>query len=92
VKHLDDDDFAQPGALYREVMTDTDRDHLATNIIAHASDGVTSEIQRRVVGYWTNVDSGLGAKVAAGLGLGNGTGTIAGGRSPSAGAGRAAGR
>jgi catalase len=92
VKHLEDDDFAQPGALYREVMTDTDRDHLATNIIAHASDGVTSEMQRRVVGYWTNVDSGLGAKVAAGLGLGNGAGPVAGGRSTSSGAGRAAGR
>jgi catalase len=81
VKHIDDDDFVQPGALYREVMTDTDRDHLATNIIAHATDGVTSEIRRRVVGYWTNVDPGLGAKVAAGLGLGNGAGTVAGGRS-----------
>jgi catalase len=78
--------------LYREVMTDTDRDHLATNIIAHASDGVTSEMQRRVVGYWTNVDSGLGAKVAVGLGLDNGAGPVAGGRSTSSGAGRAAGR
>jgi catalase len=53
-------------------MDDTDRDHLATNIIAHASDGVTPEIQDRVVGYWTNVDAGLGAKIAAGLGRSNG--------------------
>jgi catalase len=91
VRHIADDDFVQPGALYRDVMTDTDRDHLATNIIAHASDGVSTEIQRRVVGYWTNVDAGLGAKVAAGLGLGNGAGAVAGGGSTPAGAVRATG-
>jgi hypothetical protein len=27
-------------------------------------------VQRRVVDYWTNVDLGLGARVADGLGLG----------------------
>jgi catalase len=68
VEHAEDDDFVQAGALYRDVMTDMDREHLATNIIAHAGDGVTPEIQDRVVGYWTNVDAGLGARVAAGLG------------------------
>jgi catalase len=71
-KHADDDDFAQPGALYREVMNDTDREHLAANIIAHAGDGVTAEVQERVVGYWTNVDPQLGARIAAGLGRGDG--------------------
>jgi catalase len=68
--HADDDDFVQPGALYRDVMSDTDREHLATNIIAHAGDGVSPEMQQRVVGYWTNVDAQLGAQVAAGLGRG----------------------
>jgi catalase len=71
-EHTDDDDFVQAGALYREVMNDTDREHIATNIIAHASDGVTAEIQQRVVGYWTNVDPKLGAQIAAGLGRGDG--------------------
>src|SRR3954454_7983158 len=66
----DDDDFVQPRALYRDVMDDTDRDHLVANIVAHASDGVSPELQRRVVDYWTNVDLGLGARVADGLGLG----------------------
>jgi catalase len=70
--HPEDDDFVQPRALYRDVMTDTDREHLVMNIVAHASDGVTPEVQQRVVGYWTNVDPELGAKVAAGLGYGNG--------------------
>jgi catalase len=71
-KHAEDDDFVQPRALYRDVMSDTDREHLATNIIAHASEGVTPEVQQRVVGYWTNVDAGLGAQVAAGLAQGDG--------------------
>jgi catalase len=83
VKHPDDDDFVQPGTLYREVMNDIDREHLVTNIVAHASDGVTSEVQQRVVGYWTDVDPALGAKVAAGLGHGNGAARAAGGRSVS---------
>ena len=72
-KHVDDDDFSQPGTLFSEVMSDTDRDHLVTNIVGHASDHVTEPIQQRVIAYWTNVDAQLGARVAAGLGH-NGTG------------------
>jgi catalase len=66
--HADDDDFVQPRALYRDVMNDTDREHLVTNIVAHASDAVSDRIQERVVEYWTNVDVNLGSRVAAGLG------------------------
>jgi catalase len=73
-RHANDSDFVQPGVLYREVMSDTDREHLVSNIVAHASDGVSPGIQERVIGYWRNVDAGLGAAVAAGLGHGNGTG------------------
>jgi catalase len=68
--HADDDDFIQPRNLYRDVMDDTDREHLVTNIVAHASAGVTAAVQERVIGYWTNVDAELGARVAAGLGYG----------------------
>jgi catalase len=67
-KHADDDDFTQPGTLYRDVMNDTDRDHLAQNIIGHASERVSDEVQLRVIAYWANVDPQLGAQVAAGLG------------------------
>jgi catalase len=66
-------------------MNDTDREHLATNIIAHASDGVSPEIQQRVVGYWTNVDPQLGAEIAAGLGRGDGAAGANGGRSAASG-------
>ncbi|MCU1678397.1 MAG: Catalase, partial [Frankiales bacterium] len=67
-KHADDDDFVQPGALYRDVMNKTDREHLAANIIAHASDGVSADIQTRVIDYWSKVDPDLGTRVASGLG------------------------
>jgi hypothetical protein len=43
-------------------------------------------MQRRVVVYWSNVDPALGAKVAAGLSVGNGAGSLAGSRSTPSGA------
>ena len=67
-KHTEDDDFGQAGALVRQVMDDTDRDHLVSNIIGHASDQVTVEVQLRVIAYWTSVDANLGARIAEGLG------------------------
>lgn len=68
--HREDDDFIQPGNLYRDVMTPTDRDHLVGNIVAHMSDGVERFIQERAIkDYWSKVDPGLGARVAQGLGL-----------------------
>ncbi|WTW95055.1 catalase [Streptomycetaceae bacterium NBC_01309] len=64
--HAEDDDFGQPGALYRNVMSETDREHLASNIVGHMkSDGpVTPEILPKVIEYWTNVDADLGARVS----------------------------
>ncbi|MGA2924644.1 MAG: catalase [Solirubrobacteraceae bacterium] len=71
-KHAEDDDFVQPRALYRKVMNDTDREHLVANIVTHASDEVTPEMQQRAIAYWSDVDEELGARVAAGLGRGDG--------------------
>jgi catalase len=68
-KHAEDDDFGQAATLVREVMSDTDREHLITNIVAHASDRVSEPVQQRVVAYWTNIDTDLGGRVAAELGL-----------------------
>jgi catalase len=79
-KHAEDDDFGQPGTLYREIMSDTQREQLVQTIVGHASDGVSSAMQQRVIAYWASVDSGLGARVAAGLGHGNGGGAGGGGR------------
>jgi catalase len=68
--HRDDNDFVQAGNLYRDVMSPTDREHLATNIIAHASDAVSTDVQQRVIDYWTSVDPNLGTQIATGLGIG----------------------
>jgi catalase len=68
--HAGDDDFGQPGTLVREVMSQTDRDHLVTNILGHASDpDVTAQMKPRIMQYWTNVDPDIGAAVASGLGV-----------------------
>ena len=68
--HKDDDDFIQPGTLYRQVMSPTDRDHLVENIVWHLSQGVERFIQERAITeYWGKVDSDLGARVARGLGI-----------------------
>ena len=70
VAHKDDDDFIQPGMLYRNVMTPTDRDHLVTNIVGHLGQGVERFIQERAVThYLSKVDPELGAGVARGLGI-----------------------
>jgi catalase len=70
VAHKDDNDFIQPGTLYRQVMSPTDRDHLVSNIVAHLGDRVERAVQERAVkDYWAKVDAELGARVARGLGI-----------------------
>ena len=69
VAHPDDDDFSQPGTLYRQVLSPTEQQHLVTNIVAHLGDGVEPDVQQRAIDeYWAKVDPDLGAKVAQGLG------------------------
>lgn len=62
--HAEDDDFGQPGTLYREVLSETDRAHLVSNIVGHVRQGVEPEMVERVLDYWRNVDPDLGARVA----------------------------
>jgi catalase len=69
-KHSEDDDFVQPRALYREVMSDTDREHLITNIVNHVKAGVQPDVVPRVVEYWRSVDPDLGAQVEKELSAG----------------------
>jgi catalase len=70
VAHRDDDDFIQPGTLYRKVMTPTDRDHLVENIVGALSQGVERFIQQRAVAdYWSKVDPELGARIGQALGM-----------------------
>ncbi|QNG35253.1 catalase [Geodermatophilaceae bacterium NBWT11] len=62
--HAEDDDTTQAGTLVREVMDDTDREHLVANIVGHASDAaVTAAMKPRIVEYWRAIDPGIGAAV-----------------------------
>ena len=62
------DDFVQPGALFRDVMTDEDRDHLISNIVGHLS-GAQERIKLRQCAVFSKVDPDLGARVASGVGV-----------------------
>lgn len=65
---LTDDDFRQPGDLYRKVMTETDRQHLVSNICGHLRNA-TRELQEKMVQIFARCDSDYGRRVAKGLGL-----------------------
>jgi catalase len=62
------DDFVQPGELYRKVMTDMDRDHLIGNIVEHLGNA-DKRIQMRQTALFFKADADYGRRVAAGLGL-----------------------
>jgi catalase len=66
--HSEDDDYGQPGTLVRNVLSDTDRDHLVHNITTHLKP-VQADIQRRSVEHWRKVDERLGDRIAEGLGI-----------------------
>ncbi len=68
--HKEDDDFGQARTLWEKVLSDTDRAHMVSNIVGHASaPEVTSDMKKRIVEYWTNVHPDLGSGVAQGLGV-----------------------
>jgi catalase len=64
VAHREDDDFVQPGNLYRHVLDDAAKERLISNITGHLSNGVESPVLERAFDYWRNVDADLGARVA----------------------------
>jgi len=62
------DDFIQPGELYRKAMTEQDRNHLIGNIVSHLRNA-NKEIQTRQTKLFAKVDAEYGRRVAEGLGL-----------------------
>jgi catalase len=65
---LGDVDFVQPGNLYRDVMTEEDREHLIGNIVSHLG-GAQKRIQLRQTALFYKTDIEYGARVAQGLDL-----------------------
>jgi catalase len=62
------DDFVQPGNLYRDVMTEKDREHLVGNIVEHLGNA-QERIQLRQTAIFFKADPDYGRRVALGLGL-----------------------
>ena len=62
------DDFTQAKERYL-AMNETEKDHLAGNLVADLSHVTKPEIQRRAIGNLAQVDENLAANVAKGLGL-----------------------
>jgi len=62
------DDFVQPGDLYRKAMTPSDRENLVGNIVSHLG-GAQKRIQLRQAALFLKADEDYGTKVAQGLGL-----------------------
>jgi len=61
-------DFVQPQALYRDVMTDEDRDHLIGNIVGHLGNA-QERIRLRQSAVFYKVDPDYGTRVAEGVGV-----------------------
>lgn len=62
------DDFVQPGNLYRDVMTEQDRKNLVGNIVSHLG-GAQKRIQLQQTALFLKADPDYGRRVAKGLGL-----------------------
>jgi len=62
------DDFVQPGNLYRHVMTEQDRANLVSNILGSLGQ-VPKPIQLRQCALFFKADADYGTRVAKGLGL-----------------------
>ena len=75
--HSEDDDYGQAGALYREILSETDREHLVSNLAGALSDGVEHAVAVRSVENWSKVDADLGSRLAARLGLASSNGAAA---------------
>jgi catalase len=63
-----DNDFIQPGEFYRRVLSDTDKDHLISNIAGHLG-GALQRIQYRQAALFYKADADYGTRVAEALDL-----------------------
>ncbi|KAF9219293.1 catalase [Gyrodon lividus] len=61
-------DFEQPRALYQQVMSDTDRDHLVSNIAGHMGNVKSPVIKARALSYFASVDQSLSDRIAKAIG------------------------
>ncbi|QTX05823.1 catalase [Agromyces archimandritae] len=63
--HAEDDDFGQPGTLYREVYSAETKERFHATLLGQAQAITIDDIRERFFQYWTNVDAGLGELLRA---------------------------
>jgi catalase len=64
VRHAEDDDFGQAGALYR-VMKEDEQQRLVANLAGSLAQVKRAEVVARSIGYFAAADQGLGERLAA---------------------------
>ena len=69
-RHSEDDDFTQPRALIRDVMDDAARERLVSNASGHMAQVTDDGVLARALKYWSDIDPGIGERIAAELGKG----------------------
>jgi catalase len=65
--HAEDDDWGQAGTLVRDVLDDSARQRLVSNIVGHLLNGVSEPVLLRAFEYWRNVDNDLGERIESGV-------------------------
>ncbi len=63
----DDDDWGQAGMVVRDVLDDAARQRLVDNVVGHLKDGVSKPVLERALGYWRQIDAGIGERIAKGV-------------------------
>jgi catalase len=62
------DDYEQPRALYRNVMSETDRHHLTENI-AGSLKNCRRDVQERMLKLFVKIDADYGGRIAKLIGI-----------------------
>ncbi|KAJ7607662.1 catalase [Roridomyces roridus] len=62
-------DFEQPNTLYNKEFTDEERKSLVSNVIGALNQVTVKEVQQRSLDMFACVDTTLGSKIGAGIGL-----------------------
>jgi catalase len=66
-----DDDWAQAHTLVRQVIDETARQRLVSNVTGHLRNGVSKEVLDRAFEYWKNIDKEVGDKIKTAVGNGS---------------------
>jgi catalase len=68
--HSEDDDYGQAGTLYREVFDDAAKARFLETLVGQYNSVTVDRVKERFLGYWTNVDAGLGTKLGEAVSAG----------------------